>query len=164
MIRNTKWPATVNQPTSKWGRLRGRHAVKTELNWTAHLRQIVLCCVPKVNLNNSFILGTPNLFRSTIAAISLFFSDADLLENLSFSKTAREMFDEIWHVPSNDYWASGHTKFMPEVFPGVRDVVPKMVNWTLFCTLSIFRFFKSINLTTWLLLGNTFRLVSNLCL
>ena len=34
-----------------------------------------------------------------------FLSDADLLKNFKFLENCPQDFDEILHVPSNDYWA-----------------------------------------------------------
>ena len=50
-------------------------------------------------------------------------------------------FDEIWHVPTNDYWAPGHAKLMPEVTSGVRDKAPKRINLKFFCTFLVFGVF-----------------------
>ena len=52
----------------------------------------------------------------------LLFSGAVLLE---FRKNCPYDFDRLLHVPSNDNWISGLTKFMPKVTPGVRHIAPK---------------------------------------
>ena len=56
-----------------------------------------------------------NLCGMTTVAMNLFFSDADLFENFKFFENCPYDFDEISHVASNDKWASGHTKLLPEV-------------------------------------------------
>ena len=98
-----------------------------------------------------------------------FFSDFFyLLENFKFLKNCPQDFDQILHVPCNDYWASGYIQFMLEVTWRGPGHSSKRGEFDVFSHFLVFGFSPQklpvgIGLNSiMLLMANTFHLVPNL--